>query len=77
MTCPRCNSYNLSCIESRPTGQKIRRRKKCLDCDYRMTTYEISSREYDVLKRYRELLEDMQAKVGGLLAMTEYEEESA
>lgn len=77
MTCPQCNSYNLSCISSRPTGQKIRRRKKCLDCGYRFTTYEISSREYDVLKRYKELLKDLQAKVGELLAKTEYEEESA
>ena len=77
MTCPRCNSYNISCINSRPTGQKIRRRKKCLDCDYRFTTYEISSGEYDVLKRYKELLKDLQEKVGELLAKTEYEEESA
>lgn len=42
MLCPSCNSDNSKVLESRTTekGQSIRRRRECLDCGYRFTTYE-------------------------------------
>lgn len=42
MNCPFCNYYETKVIDSRPTdeGQAIRRRRECLKCSKRFTTYE-------------------------------------
>ncbi len=42
MQCPNCSSTNLKVLESRTSdgGKSIRRRRQCLDCQYRFTTYE-------------------------------------
>ena len=43
MKCPFCNYEESKVIDSRPTdeGQRIRRRRECLECGKRFTTYEI------------------------------------
>ena len=43
MKCPFCSYEESKVIDSRPTdeGQKIRRRRECLQCAKRFTTYEI------------------------------------
>ena len=50
MNCPRCNSRNIKCVDSRPNDFTVKRRKKCFDCDYRWNTLEIT------VDRHRELL---------------------
>ncbi|CCQ95836.1 Transcriptional repressor NrdR [[Clostridium] ultunense Esp] len=42
MNCPFCNYYETKVVDSRPTdeGQAIRRRRECLKCSKRFTTYE-------------------------------------
>ncbi len=42
MNCPYCSHYETKVIDSRPTdeGQAIRRRRECLSCKKRFTTYE-------------------------------------
>lgn len=42
MNCPFCNFSETKVIDSRPTeeGQAIRRRRECLQCGKRFTTYE-------------------------------------
>lgn len=40
MNCPRCQSDQLSVIDSRDCDEGIRRRRLCLKCDFRFTTYE-------------------------------------
>jgi len=42
MNCPFCNNSETKVIDSRPTdeGSSIRRRRECLDCKRRFTTYE-------------------------------------
>lgn len=42
MNCPFCNYQETKVIDSRPTeeGQAIRRRRECLKCSKRFTTYE-------------------------------------
>ncbi|MBP9827274.1 transcriptional repressor NrdR [Candidatus Saccharibacteria bacterium] len=42
MQCPNCSHDNSKVIESRDldAGAAIRRRRQCLDCSYRYTTYE-------------------------------------
>ena len=43
MKCPFCSYEESKVIDSRPTdeGQRIRRRRECLQCAKRFTTYEI------------------------------------
>lgn len=43
MKCPYCGEIDSKVIDSRPTedGEKIRRRRECLGCKKRFTTYEI------------------------------------
>ena len=43
MKCPFCGDEESKVIDSRPTdeGERIRRRRECLNCGKRFTTYEI------------------------------------
>ncbi len=43
MKCPFCGYEESKVIDSRPTdeGEKIRRRRECISCNKRFTTYEI------------------------------------
>jgi transcriptional repressor NrdR len=47
MRCPKCASNQDKVIDSRPwkDGAVIRRRRECLSCNYRFTTYEEIERE--------------------------------
>ena len=42
MKCPYCDYFESKVIDSRPTdeGQAIRRRRECINCNKRFTTYE-------------------------------------
>lgn len=54
MKCLRCSSLEDKVIDSRASkdGNAIRRRRECLDCSYRFTTYEqIERTELTVVKR--------------------------
>lgn len=43
MKCPYCGEIDSKVIDSRPTedGERIRRRRECLNCKKRFTTYEV------------------------------------
>ncbi|MCL2633481.1 MAG: transcriptional regulator NrdR [Oscillospiraceae bacterium] len=41
MICPECNHDDSKVIDSRHTENRIRRRRECLNCTSRFTTYEI------------------------------------
>ncbi len=41
MKCPECGFEDSKVIDSRPTDGKIRRRRECLSCKCRFTTYEV------------------------------------
>ncbi|HYD90758.1 MAG TPA: transcriptional regulator NrdR [Flavobacterium sp.] len=54
MQCPRCKHPDSKVVESRPTqeSQAIRRRRECLDCGFRYSTYEqVEILELYVMKR--------------------------
>jgi len=40
MKCPYCSSPNTKVIDTRKAGNAIRRRRECLNCGRRFTTYE-------------------------------------
>ena len=54
MRCPSCNSLDTQVKDSRPTEDSsvIRRRRVCLSCNFRFTTFErVQLRELTVIKR--------------------------
>ena len=40
MNCPYCGYYDSKVIDSRDVNDGIRRRRQCLKCEQRFTTYE-------------------------------------
>jgi len=40
MKCPYCGSGESHVIDTRSSGERIRRRRECIDCQRRFTTYE-------------------------------------
>jgi len=52
MTCPECKKSDTKVLDSRDDSRIIRRRRECLRCHYRFTTYErIESPRLKVIKR--------------------------
>ena len=54
MRCPYCGSFDDKVIESRTmaNGESIRRRRECISCGYRFTSYEhIEEKQFMVIKR--------------------------
>ena len=52
MHCPFCSENNSKVIDSRESGDGIRRRRECMACETRFTTYElVEMRELVVVKR--------------------------
>ena len=52
MFCPFCNNEDSKVIDSRDSGDSIRRRRECLRCGLRFTTYErVQTRALLVVKR--------------------------
>ncbi len=75
MKCPYCGELDSKVIDSRPTedGEKIRRRRECLSCGKRFTTYEIvETVPLMIIKkdRSREAF-DRQKLLGGMLRACE------
>lgn len=44
MNCPYCGYHDSKVIDSRPSEEKIRRRRECLSCGKRFTSYEVIER---------------------------------
>lgn len=42
MICPKCQKFDTQVIDTRDSNDGIRRRRECLECKYRFTTYERS-----------------------------------
>ena len=41
--CDKCGGANIATLDSRPMDSYVRRRRKCLNCDHRFTTYEVEA----------------------------------
>jgi transcriptional repressor NrdR len=51
MQCPYCNSPDLKVVDKRDSGDNVRRRRECLRCGKRFTTYERVERDLFVIKK--------------------------
>jgi transcriptional regulator NrdR family protein len=49
MKCPECNSKALV-MDSRPSGERIRRRYRCTGCEARFSTLELVESDVDALE---------------------------
>lgn len=58
MTCKKCGGHNLYVVDSRPARNRIgvRRRRECADCGNRITTYEVTQEEYDLVIKSQKML---------------------
>src|SRR5207247_10154000 len=71
MRCPKCGSRDDKVIDSRQSrdGSSIRRRRQCLKCKFRFTTYEeIERSDLRVLKRDRTHEPFARRKLAGSIA---------
>lgn len=59
MKCPKRGHDYLVCVDTRPCDETVRRRRKCLNCDHRFNTFEISFEEYYGLKNSEMFLGDV------------------
>ena len=59
MLCPRCSSSMQNCIDSRPSKEGTRRRRVCMKCGERFSTYEIGMERFKELKLKAQLLDDL------------------
>lgn len=50
MKCPKCNSYQVNIVDTLPRDYAVRRRRKCLNCDFRFSTIEVELGEYVKMK---------------------------
>lgn len=52
MNCPKCKKSDTKVLDSRDIGNCVRRRRECLNCNFRFTTYEkIELATFTVLKK--------------------------
>ncbi len=69
MYCPYCEHTNSKVIDSRDSGDGIRRRRQCLECERRYTTYEyVQMRTMMVVKRDKRREEFQREKLFASLA---------
>ncbi len=77
MQCPKCKSEDSRVVESRDAVSAVRRRRECLSCGVRFTTYErierpnlavIKSDGRKVLFDSRKLFNSVQRSVGKILS---------
>ena len=65
MLCPECKKSDTKVLDSRDDDRTIRRRRECLRCHYRFTTYErIESPKIKVVKRNGVIEEYSRNKLG-------------
>lgn len=49
MRCPKCKADNVKVVISKPTYYSVKRRRKCLDCNFAFSTIEILTNLTDEL----------------------------
>ena len=82
--CPRCNGSKFKVIDKRNLNDTIRRRRKCLHCDFRFTTYEFLFDKkikinvedaFERVKKFENEIEILKSKLTLKATVEEYEKE--
>ena len=69
-TCPGCGSSQMQVVDSWPGKGVVKRRRGCLKCEGRITTYEIRGARYSELLK----MERTMAMIGEVLSKMEYQQ---
>lgn len=71
MKCPRCASPDNGVTDSRETAgsESVRRRRKCMSCQHRFSTYEVSLPEGLMIERCDGVEASSQGAAGRLLQL--------
>jgi len=73
--CPNCRGSKIKPLETRASGgginSPLRRRRACLDCNHRWTTYEISAETYEAMQQLRENARNASVACAEIIKMTE------
>lgn len=56
MKCPKCGSDQVTVIDSRRDDSMVTRRRKCMDCNHRFQTHEITAEAYNEMKEKEKTL---------------------
>lgn len=59
MECPFCGSRNQKVIDKRESRDNARRRRVCLDCNQRFTSYEITDKKLNEYERYKQFYKNV------------------
>ena len=63
MQCPFCGARDTKVLDSRPAEHRIRRRRECIFCGKRFTTYEMVERPLLMVKKRERLLKALNSSV--------------
>lgn len=66
MRCPKCKSYGVAVIGSKRDDEMVTRRRKCLDCDHRFNSIEITQMEYNILRYRKEVVDTFYGRCDSL-----------
>ena len=66
MNCPKCGNKELRVVDSRSFATRTRRRRQCMNCGYRFTTYEISEVQVALFEKAERIRSKLAGKIGEL-----------
>ena len=72
MICPNCGSGQTAIVDSRESGwggETVRRRRRCRECGFRYSTFEITEESYNGLLKQQEMLREIVQNRGPKMAM--------
>lgn len=60
LTCEKCSSVNSKVKDSRTTdcGNYVRRRRACLYCGFKFTTYEVSLKDKQLIDAFKDMFNE-------------------
>lgn len=62
LVCPRCRA-DTYVVDTRPGDKTVRRRRKCVACDHRFTTYECIDAPDPLLRQITETLDNLEMQI--------------
>lgn len=70
LLCPKCGSVRIGVKDSRPAENTIRRRRHCLACKNRFTTYETTKEGLDFTGNFYAQLEEVRRIIDDMVIPT-------
>ncbi len=72
LTCPECGSGMMGVLDSRVHAGSVRRRRKCMSCNFRITTYEVTAFEKRLIDEWVRRIEEVREIAQKLVTGVDY-----